>query len=84
MYAIRSYYAYLFVLEDCTTGAVAGTCGIAPAVGLDAPFYHYHVGTLVHSSRELGVYNEFKTLNLCNDYTGSTELCTLFLRPDYP
>lgn len=74
---------YLFVLEDCTDGSVAGTCGIASAVGLDAPFYHYHIGTLVHSSRELGVYNEFKTLNLCNDYTGSTELCTLFLRPAY-
>lgn len=74
---------YLFVLEDQQTGEVAGTCGIAAAVGLDAPFYHYHIGTLVHSSRELGVYNEFKTLNLCNDYTGSSELCTLYLRPEY-
>lgn len=74
---------YLFVLEDSNSGEIAGTCGITAAVGLDMPFYHYHVGTLVHSSRELGVYNEFKTLNLCNDYTGSSELCTLFIRPDY-
>ncbi|GGC08884.1 arginine N-succinyltransferase [Marinobacterium zhoushanense] len=74
---------YLFVLEDPATGEVAGTCGIAAAVGLDTPFYHYHLSTVVHSSRELGVYNEFKTLNLCNDYTGSSELCTLYLRPQY-
>ncbi len=74
---------YLFVLEDSDSGEVAGTCGITAAVGLDMPFYHYHIGTLVHSSRELGVYNEFKTLNLCNDYTGSSELCTLYMRPKY-
>ena len=74
---------YLFVLEHSDSGEIAGTCGITAAVGLDMPFYHYHVGTLVHSSRELGVYNEFKTLNLCNDYTGSSELCTLYMRPKY-
>ncbi|MBR9884598.1 arginine N-succinyltransferase [Marinobacterium lacunae] len=74
---------YLFVLEDPESGEVAGTCGIASAVGLDTPFYHYHLSTVVHSSRELDVYNEFKTLNLCNDYTGSSELCTLYLRPQY-
>lgn len=74
---------YLFVLVDTDSGEIAGTCGITAAVGLDMPFYHYHVGTIVHSSRELGVYNEFKTLNLCNDYTGSSELCTLYMRPKY-
>ena len=70
---------YLFVLEATDSGEVVGTCGITAAVGLDMPFYHYHVGTLVHSSRELEIYNEFKVLNLCNDYTGSSELCTLYL-----
>lgn len=74
---------YLFVLEDTATGEVLGTSGITAAVGLDAPWYHYHIGTIVHASHQLGIYNEFRTLYLCNDYTGSTELCTLFLRPDY-
>lgn len=74
---------YLFVLEDTTTGDVLGTSGITAAVGLDAPWYHYHIGTIVHASHQLGIYNEFRTLYLCNDYTGSTELCSLFLRPDY-
>ncbi|MBP0047146.1 arginine N-succinyltransferase [Marinobacterium sp. AK62] len=73
---------YLFVLEDTETGEVMGTSGVTAAVGLDAPWYHYHIGTIVHASHELGIYNEFRTLYLCNDYTGSSELCSLFLRPD--
>jgi arginine N-succinyltransferase len=70
---------YLFVMEDTETGAVVGTCGIEAAVGLDDAFYHYHLGKVVHSSRELNIYNTVETLSLCNDYTGASEICTLFL-----
>jgi len=70
---------YLFVMEDTETGLVVGTCGIEAAVGLDDAFYHYHIGKVVHSSRELNIYNTVETLSLCNDYTGASEICTLFL-----
>ncbi len=70
---------YLFVMEDTETGQVVGTSGIEAAVGLEDAFYHYHLGQVVHSSRELNIYNTVETLSLCNDYTGSTEICTLFL-----
>ncbi|WP_448567166.1 arginine N-succinyltransferase [Thalassotalea ganghwensis] len=70
---------YLFVMEDTETGQVVGTSGIEAAVGLDDAFYHYHLGKVVHHSRELNVYNTVDTLTLCNDYTGTTEICTLFL-----
>ncbi len=70
---------YLFVMEDTTTGEVVGTSGIEAAVGLDDAFYHYHLGKVVHSSRELNIYNTVETLSLCNDYTGASEICTLFL-----
>ncbi|WP_206486463.1 arginine N-succinyltransferase [Thalassotalea sp. G2M2-11] len=70
---------YLFVMEDTTTGKVVGTSGIEAAVGLDDAFYHYHLGKVVHNSRELNIYNTVETLSLCNDYTGTTEICTLFL-----
>jgi arginine N-succinyltransferase len=66
-------------LEDTETGAVVGTSGIESAVGLDDAFYHYHLGKVVHSSRELNIYNTVETLSLCNDYTGASEICTLFL-----
>ncbi|RHW76752.1 arginine N-succinyltransferase [Colwellia sp. RSH04] len=70
---------YLFVMEDTDTGQVVGTSGIEAAVGLEDAFYHYHLGKVVHNSRELNIYNTVETLSLCNDYTGATEICTLFL-----
>lgn len=38
---------------------------------------------MVHASKELNVYNALPTLFLSNDHTGSSELCTLFLDPDW-
>lgn len=73
---------YLFVLQDAETGRVLGTSAIEAAVGLDDAFYHYHLGKVVHSSRALGVYKAVDILTLCNDYTGVSELCTLFVRED--
>jgi len=74
---------YLFVMEDTETGQVVGTTGIEAAVGLDNAFYHYHLGKVVHSSRELNIHNTVETLALCNDYSGATEICTLFLQESH-
>ncbi|MDQ2991109.1 MAG: arginine N-succinyltransferase [Pseudomonadota bacterium] len=74
---------YMFVMEDTSTGRMAGVCAIKGAVGLTEPFYNYRIGTLVHSSRELDIFTRMDTLYLSNDLTGSTELCSLFLHPDY-
>ncbi|AWL13171.1 Arginine N-succinyltransferase [Saliniradius amylolyticus] len=71
--------SYLFVMEDTRNGDVVGTSGIQAAVGLDDAFYHYHVGKVAHASRELNIYNLVDILTFCNDYTGVTEVCTLFL-----
>ncbi|WP_372742137.1 arginine N-succinyltransferase [Neptunomonas sp.] len=73
---------YLFVMEDTETHEVVGICGIESAVGLTDPWYNYRVGTLVHASRELKVYNQISTLTISNDHTGYSELCTLFLTPE--
>jgi arginine N-succinyltransferase len=70
-------------MEDLSTGEVVGTSGIEAAVGLDDAFYHYHLSKVIHSSRELNVYKAVDILTLCNDYTGATELCTLYLKEDY-
>ncbi|MBT0586108.1 arginine N-succinyltransferase [Alteromonas oceanisediminis] len=74
--------SYLFVMEDTSTGKVVGTTGIEAAVGLDDAFYHYHVGKVVHASRELNIHNTVDILTFCNDYSGVTEICTLFLREE--
>jgi arginine N-succinyltransferase len=74
---------YLFVMEDTRDGRLVGVCAIKGAVGLDEPFYNYRIGTLVHSSVELNIFSRMDTLYLSNDLTGSAELCSLFLHPDY-
>ena len=79
----RADQGYVFVLEDGETGQVGGICALEAAVGLKEPWYNYRVGTIVHASDELGVYSRHETLFLSNDHTGYSELCTLFLHPDF-
>ena len=74
---------YLFVLEDTQAQKIAGICAIEAAVGLSDPWYNYRIGKMVHASKELDVYNQMQTLTISNDHTGYSELCTLFLHPDY-
>ncbi|MDK2126666.1 arginine N-succinyltransferase [Parachitinimonas caeni] len=74
--------SFVFVLED-PGKEVVGICGIEGAVGLSEPWYNYRVGLSVHASRELAIYRQLQTLFLTNDLTGSAELCSLFLRPDF-
>ena len=74
---------YLFVMEDTASGRVGGVCAIKGAVGLDEPFYNYRLGTLIHASTEAKVFARMEALYLSYDMTGSAELCSLFLHPDY-
>ncbi|WP_213994171.1 arginine N-succinyltransferase [Sodalis sp. dw_96] len=81
--AERGEQGYLFVLEDSERHKVVGVSAIEAAVGLNEPWYNFRVGTLVHASKSLNVYKAVPTLYLSNDHTGQSELCTLFLDPDY-
>ena len=74
---------YLMVGFDVETGEVAGTTGIEASIGWDVPFYSYHISKVVHSSQRLKVNNVVKLLTFGNNYTGCSEICTLFLRPDF-
>ena len=78
-----SEQGYLFVLEESETKKVVGISAIEVAIGLNDPWYDFHVGTQVHASKELGIYRQMQKLTLSNDHTGHSELCTLFLDPDY-
>ncbi len=74
---------FWFVLEDTESGQVVGLSGIETAIGLHETHYTYRVDTIVHASAELGVYHQFPTLFLTNDHSGCSELCSLYLDPDY-
>ncbi len=74
---------YFFVLEDTQKQKVVGTSALVAAVGMDEAFYTYKLSTVVNTSQDLGIYNKHQILVLGNDYTGCTEIATLFLSPDY-
>lgn len=62
---------------------LVGISAIEVAIGSSEPFYNFKITTQVHSSKELDVYRKFDVLILSNDYTGHSELCSLFVLPDY-
>ena len=67
-----------------TASASSASARSRPRSDCSEPWYNYHVGTLVHASRALGVYTVAPTLFLANDHTGHTELCSLFLDQALP
>lgn len=74
---------YFLVMEDTETGQIVGTTAIYAGVGLHQPFYSYKVSKLVSFSKELDKKNQMEVLHLVNDYTGATEIGSLYLNPEY-
>lgn len=79
----KHQHRYLFVLEDSKTGDIAGISAIEVVVGNKAPFYDFKITKQVHQSQSLDIRHTLKTLVLNNDYTGNSELCSLYLSPNY-
>lgn len=74
---------YFLVLEDPQTCDIVGTAGIHTGVGAKRPFYNYKLAKHVKASDELDMTVTCNTLNLVNDFTGETELTSLYLKPEY-
>lgn len=74
---------YLFVLEDEQTGEILGTTGIEANAGHTRPLYHFRRNTVTHHSRDLDLRRSVETLTRCNHYTGYSEICSLYLRPEF-
>lgn len=74
---------YFMVLEDHQTGRVLGTTAIYTGIGLGQPFYSYQVSTVTNSSRDLAMTRQARVLSLVSDYSGATEIGSLFLLPEY-
>lgn len=74
---------YFFVLEDPSTQQIVGTSAIVASIGHDLPFYTYKVVNRTRLSHELGIRREQTLLHLVNDHQGKSELCTLYLQPNF-
>lgn len=73
---------YMFVLEDPAAGQIRGTCQVFGQVGVDQPFFSYHMSTLTQTSPELGKTFRNQMLTLTTDLEGSSEVGGLFLHPE--
>jgi len=73
---------YVFVLEDPKSGKIRGTCQVFGQVGVNQPFYSYHLSTLTQTSPELGKTFRNQRLSLTTDLEGSSEVGGLFLHPE--
>jgi arginine N-succinyltransferase len=74
---------YFLVLEDLNTKELVGSGAFYSCIGLTQPFYSYKVTTLTTYSNKLDRGFKTRILSLVNDYTGATEVGSLFLKPEY-
>lgn len=90
--SIKSFHAdvqipidelYLFVLEDVENRKVIGLSGIASRIGVEEPFYSFRTQEFESACPSLGIYKKHATLHLSEARKGPTEICSLFLLPEY-
>ncbi|MCC5792993.1 MAG: arginine N-succinyltransferase [Legionellaceae bacterium] len=74
---------YLFVLEDTDSQQIVGTSAVEAAIGYDTPFYSYKVSRRTRISHTLGIRSDYSVLSLVNDNQGHSEICTLYLNPEF-
>ncbi|WP_240007815.1 arginine N-succinyltransferase [Pseudaquidulcibacter saccharophilus] len=74
---------YLLMVERANTNEVFGCCAVKTNIGCDVPFFNFRVTTLGQLSRAANKRFDISTLVMVNDYTGATEVGTLFLDPQH-
>lgn len=74
---------FLLVMEDIEKNKVVGTAGVYARTGARQAFYAYRVISMNHHSHNLDKQVQNDMLHLTNDYTGCSEVGTLFLDQDY-
>ncbi|MBA2711569.1 MAG: arginine N-succinyltransferase [Tatlockia sp.] len=74
---------YLFVLEDPKTSEVVGISAIEAATGHELPLYSFKVTKSTNISHSLNLRIDYEVLHLVNDNQGRSELCSLYLKPEY-
>lgn len=74
---------FLLVLEETATKKLVGTCGVVAHVGLTKPFYSYKLSLITQASQSLGIYTQQQVIHMVNDYTGASEIGSLFLDSGY-
>ncbi len=75
--------SFMLVMEDTEQQRLAGCAGVSALTGYRQAFYAYRLMPMTHHSHSLGKQVASQLLHLTNDYTGCSEVGSLFLLPDY-
>jgi arginine N-succinyltransferase len=73
---------YLLMIESASGGKPFGCAAVKTNIGREVPFFNYRIITVSQSSKASGRRFEMRALTMVNDYTGCTEVGTLFLEPE--
>ena len=74
---------YFMALEHVESGALAGCCGVKATIGATPPFFNFRVIREAQSSRVVDRRFDMDILIGVNDFTGCTEVGSLFVRPEH-
>lgn len=74
---------YLFVVEDSNTHQIVGTSAIKASIGHTTPSYTYNVIHRTRMCHALNIRQEQSWLILSNNLKDKSEVCTLYLKPNY-
>jgi arginine N-succinyltransferase len=74
---------YFIALEHIETGTLAGCCGVKATIGERPPFFNFRIITEAQSSAAVNRRFDMRVLIGVNDFTGSTEVGSLFVRPEH-
>lgn len=60
-----------------------GCSAVKTNIGRDVPFFNFRINTIGQASKAAGQRFDMRALTMVNDYTGCTEVGTLFLEPEH-
>lgn len=74
---------YILALEHLESGVLAGTAAVKATIGSDPPFFNFRMLTIAQSSHAADRRFDMDVLILVNEFTGSSEVGSLFLRAEH-
>lgn len=73
---------YLLALE-APDGTIAGSVGVKATIGADPPFFNFRLVQIAQASATAHRRFDMGMLILVNEFTGATEVGSLFVRPEH-
>jgi arginine N-succinyltransferase len=74
---------YILALEHLASRSLAGSAAIRATVGASPPFFNFRKLTIAQASAAAGRRFDMGVLILVNEFTGCSEVGSLFIRPEH-